>query len=117
MVSLCKRLRMIPIPWISTVAGGYFSGGHMRLDANRVQKGREQNLGKNIVIKGEQFTRRRTPPHAIASVLKLNQLVLSTTASSFTVVVDDNYLNTWLNWKFEAKKLKLSGYSRHGYNG
>jgi hypothetical protein len=61
------------------------------MDANRVQKGREQNLGKNIVIKGEQFTcRRRTRPYAIASVLKLNRLVLSTTTSSFTVVVDDN---------------------------
>jgi len=30
MVSLWKRLNMIPISWISTVVGGYFSAGCMR---------------------------------------------------------------------------------------
>jgi len=30
MVSFWKRLNMIPISWISTVVGGYFSAGCMR---------------------------------------------------------------------------------------
>jgi len=82
-----------------------------------VEKGRGPNLGGDIVINAALFTCRVTPTYAIASVLKLNLLILSTTITSFTAVVDDNYLNLWLNWKFEAKKLKLSGYSRRGYNG
>ena len=56
------------------------------MDANCVKKGREPNLGGDIVIKAELFTRRCTPTYAIASVLKLNQLVLSTTITSFTAV-------------------------------
>jgi len=82
------------------------------MDANCVQKGREPNLGRDIAIKAALFTRRCTPTYAIASVLKLNHLVLSTTITSFTAVVDDKYLNPWLNWKFQSKRLKLSGYSR-----
>jgi len=79
-----------------------------------VQKGREPDLGGDIVIKAALFTRRCTLTYAIATVLKLNQLILSTTITSFTEVVDDNYPNPWLNGKFQAKKLKLSGYSRRG---
>ena len=47
---------------VDIYCGGWlFFGWAHEMDANRAQKGREQNLGKNIVIKGEQFTRRRTP--------------------------------------------------------
>ena len=97
--------------------GWIFFGWVHEMDANCVEKGRGPNLGGDIVINAALFTCRVTPTYAIASVLKLNLLILSTTITSFTAVVDDNYLNLWLNWKFEAKKLKLSGYSRRGYNG
>lgn len=50
-------------------------------------------------------------------MLRLNSLVLSKITSSFSVVVDENRLNLGLNLKFEAKKLKVLGYSRRGDNG
>ena len=86
------------------------------MDANGVQKGREPDFGRDIVIRAEQSTR-YTPSYAVARMLKLNPLVLSRITSSFTVVVDDNRLNLGLNLKFEAKKLKVLGYSRRGDNG
>ena len=42
------------------------------MDANGVEKGREPNLGGDIVIKAALFTCRVTPTYAIASVLKPN---------------------------------------------
>jgi len=86
------------------------------MDANGVQKGREPEFGRDVVIRAEQSTR-YTPSYAVARMLKLNSLVLSRITSSFTVVVDDNRLNLGLNLKFEAKKLKVLGYSRRGDNG
>jgi len=86
------------------------------MGANGMQKGREPDFGREIVIRAEQSTR-YTPSYAVARMLKLNPLVLSKITSSFTVVVDDNRLNLGLNLKFEAKKLKVLGYSRRGDNG
>ena len=53
-----------------------------------------------------------TPSFAVAKTLGLNPLVLSKLTSSFQVVLDDNKVNLGLNLKFEAKKLKVLGYSR-----
>jgi len=49
-----------------------FFGWVHEMDANGVEKGREPNLGGDIVIKAALFTCRRTPTYAIASVLKPN---------------------------------------------
>ncbi|KAG0134461.1 XRN 5'-3' exonuclease N-terminus-domain-containing protein [Tuber indicum] len=94
----------------------------VRHDTDRVDiwiatmKAKEPDFGRDIVIRAEQSTR-YTPSYAVARILKLNPLVLSRITSSFTVVVDDNRLNLGLNLKFEAKKLKVLGYSRRGDNG
>ena len=58
-----------------------------------------------------------TPSFAVAKVLGLNPLVLSKIASSFQVVVNKERVNLGLNLKFEAKKLKVLGYSRRGPTG
>lgn len=58
-----------------------------------------------------------TPSFAVAKYLGLNPLVLSKITSSFQVVLGDNRVNLGLNLKFEAKKLKVLGYSRKGTNG
>ena len=58
-----------------------------------------------------------SPSFAVAKVLGLNPLVLSKITASFSVLVDDDRVNLGLNLKFEAKKLKVLGYSRRGANG
>ena len=58
-----------------------------------------------------------SPSFAVAKVLGLNPLVLSKVTSSFQVLLDDGRVNLGLNLKFEAKKLKVLGYSRRGVTG
>ncbi|KAG8529794.1 uncharacterized protein KY384_005275 [Bacidia gigantensis] len=58
-----------------------------------------------------------TPSYAVARVLGLNPLVLSKITSSFSVVVEKDRVNLGLNLKFEAKKLKVLGYSRRNTSG
>ncbi|KAK4697008.1 5'-3' exoribonuclease 1, partial [Lecanoromycetidae sp. Uapishka_2] len=58
-----------------------------------------------------------TPSYAVAKILGLNPLVLSKITSSFQVSLSDNRVNLGLNLKFEAKKLKVLGYSRKGATG
>lgn len=56
------------------------------------------------------------PSYQVARMLNLNPLVLSKITSSFTVMVENERQNLGLNLKFEAKKLKVIGYSRKRNN-
>lgn len=79
-------------------------------------KGREAEFGRDIAMRAEQTTP-YTPSFAVARMLKLNPLVLSKLTSSFSVNSSGLRLNLGLNLKFEAKKLKVLGYSRRGDTG
>ncbi|KAH0547780.1 hypothetical protein FGG08_000037 [Glutinoglossum americanum] len=79
-------------------------------------RGREPDFGQEIVRRAERITP-YTPSYAVARMLNLNALVLSKITSSFSVMVDEQRVNLGLNLKFEAKKLKVLGYSRRGPNG
>ena len=68
-------------------------------------------FGRQIVKDADRHMQ-YTPSFAVAKTLGLNPLVLSKITSSFQVVLDDNRVNLGLNLKFEAKKLKVLGYSR-----
>ena len=68
-------------------------------------------FGRQIVKDADRHSH-YTPSFAVAKTLGLNPLVLSKITSSFQVVLDDNRVNLGLNLKFEAKKLKVLGYSR-----
>ena len=57
------------------------------------------------------------PSFSVARMLGLNGLALSKITSSFSVIVDDQRQNLGLNLKFEAKKLKVLGYSRKSESG
>ena len=79
-------------------------------------KGKEFEFGREIANKAEKLTP-YTPSYAVARMLNLNALVLSKITSSFQVTLDNDRLNLGLNLKFEAKKLKVLGYSRRGPTG
>ena len=79
-------------------------------------KGKEPEYGNEIVRRAERETP-YTPSFAVARMLGLNPLVLSKITSSFQVVINDDRVNLGLNLKFEAKKLKVLGYSRRGNSG
>ena len=73
-------------------------------------------FGRQIVIDADRNTP-YSPSFSVAKVLGLNPLVLSKLTSSFQVNVDDSRVNLGLNLKFEAKKLKVLGYSKRGETG
>ena len=81
-----------------------------------IVKGREPEFGREIVTAAEN-TIPYIPSYAVARMLNLNGLVLSKITSAFSVVVDGSRVNLGLNLKFEAKKLKVLGYSRRGQSG
>ena len=81
-----------------------------------VAKGRETEFGREIAIDAQRLSP-YTPSFAVARMLGLNPLVLSKITSSFQVSLDDTRVNLGLNLKFEAKKLKVLGYSRRGGSG
>ncbi|KAK6580996.1 hypothetical protein PZA11_006484 [Diplocarpon coronariae] len=94
--------------------------GHQDDKANiwlSVTKGKEHDFGKQVVI--SQHTQSTyTPSFAVAKMLGLNGLVLSKIMSSFSVsALGLPRLNLGLNLKFEAKKLKVLGYSRKNDKG
>lgn len=68
-------------------------------------------FGRQIVKDADRHSH-YSPSFAVAKALGLNPLVLSKITSSFQVVLDDSRVNLGLNLKFEAKKLKVLGYSR-----
>lgn len=79
-------------------------------------KGLDQNWGRAITVDAERNTP-YTPSFAVAKKLGLNPLALSKITSSFTVNSGSLRLNVGLNLKFEAKKLKVLGYSRRDDHG
>ena len=78
--------------------------------------GREDEFGAQIVSDLERNSP-YTPTYAVAKMLELNPLVLSKITSSFQVMLDDSRVNLGLNLKFEAKKLKVLGYSKRDARG
>lgn len=79
-------------------------------------KGREPEFGREHVRNAERLSP-YTPSFAIARNLQLNPLTLAKITSSFQVKVGEQRANLGLNLKFEAKKLKVLGYSRRGPSG
>ncbi len=73
-------------------------------------------FGRQLVADADRYTP-YSPSFSVAKVLGLNPLVLSKLTSSFQVNVNDSRVNLGLNLKFEAKKLKVLGYSRRGDTG
>ena len=80
------------------------------------EKSKEPQFGHQIAAQVEQHNP-YVPSYQVARMLGLNPLVLSKITSSFSVMVDDERQNLGLNLKFEAKKLKVLGYSRKRGNG
>lgn len=80
-------------------------------------KAKEVEFGYNIV-NGREFRTQYTPSFAVAKMLSLHPLVLSKITSSFTIAaLGLDRLNLGLNLKFEAKKLKVLGYSQRSDRG
>ncbi|TVY40895.1 5'-3' exoribonuclease [Lachnellula subtilissima] len=80
-------------------------------------KGKEVEFGRNIV-NGHGSKTHYTPSFAVAKMLGLHPLVLSKITSSFTIsALGLDRLNLGLNLKFEAKKLKVLGYSQRTDKG
>jgi len=79
-------------------------------------KDKEAEFGRDLVSKTERTTP-YTPSYHVAKMLGLHPLVLSKITSSFTVNVNGLRVNLGLNLKFEAKKLKVLGYSRRSDSG
>ena len=79
-------------------------------------KSREENWAKAIARSAEQTTP-YTPSFQVAKTLHLNPLALSKITSSFSVMSSSMKLNLGLNLKFEARKMKVLGYSRRGQTG
>lgn len=78
--------------------------------------GKMPEFGREIAMDAERHSP-YTPSFAVARMLGLNPLVLSKITSAFQVALDDTRVNLGLNLKFEAKKLKVLGYSRRGQTG
>lgn len=73
-------------------------------------------FGRDIAMNADRLSP-YIPSFAVAKMLNLSPLALSKITSAFQVNIDDNRVNLGLNLKFEAKKLKVLGYSRRGPNG
>ncbi|TVY82704.1 5'-3' exoribonuclease [Lachnellula suecica] len=81
-----------------------------------VLKGKESEFGHNVINHGHRT--QYTPAFAVAKMLGLHPLVLSKITSSFTIsALGLDRLNLGLNLKFEAKKLKVLGYSQRSERG
>ncbi|KAK5728245.1 exonuclease II Exo2 [Elasticomyces elasticus] len=77
---------------------------------------REPEFGRDIVMQAERATP-YTASYRVAQMLSLHPLVLSKLTSAFNVMSSGLRLNLGLNLKFEAKKLKVLGYSRKRESG
>lgn len=76
----------------------------------------EPDFGRDIARQAEQLTP-YYPSFIVARKLKMHPLALSKITSSFKVNSSGLTLNLGLNLKFEAKKLKVLGYSRKPESG
>ncbi len=93
--------------------------GHADMKANIVVaklKKQEPDFGREIVKLAERNTP-YIPSYVVARQLHMPPLALSKLTSSFNVTSSGLKLNLGLNLKFEAKKLKVLGYSRKSANG
>jgi 5'-3' exoribonuclease 1 len=93
--------------------------GHTSNKANiwvSIAKGKPREFGREIAMDAERHAP-YTPSYAVARMLSLNPLVLSKLTSAFQVILEDGRVNLGLNLKFEAKKLKVLGYSRRTDSG
>lgn len=81
-----------------------------------ISNAKKEEFGRQIARNAERLSP-YTPSYAVAKDLQLNPLALSKITSSFSVRVDDSRVNLGLNLKFEAKRLKVLGYSRRGSTG
>ena len=81
-----------------------------------VLKYREADFATPIIRDAEKLAP-YAPSFSVAKMLNLNPLVLSRITSSFQIDLYGTRVNLGLNLKFEAKKLKVLGYSRRGVNG
>lgn len=79
-------------------------------------KGQESDFAAQIIREAERLAP-YMPSYAVAKMLSLNPLVLSKLTASFHVDLYGTRVNLGLNLKFEAKKLKVLGYSRRGSTG
>lgn len=79
-------------------------------------KKQEPEFGRDIVKQAEHTTP-YLPSYLVARNLRMPPLALSKLTSSFNVNSSGLKLNLGLNLKFEAKKLKVLGYSRKSQNG
>lgn len=77
---------------------------------------REPEFGLDIAMQAERRNP-YTPAFLVARQLNLHPLVLSKLTSAFMVQSSGLKLNLGLNLKFEAKKLKVLGYSRKSESG
>ena len=77
---------------------------------------KEPDFGLQVAYEAERRDP-YTPSYAVGRTLHLNGLVLSKLTSAFSVNSSGLRLNLGLNLKFEAKKLKVLGYSRKSQNG
>lgn len=78
--------------------------------------GREDDFGRKIAFEAERAYPYK-PSYQVARQLQLHPLVLSKLTSAFNVQSSGLRLNLGLNLKFEAKKLKVLGYSRKNQSG
>jgi len=81
-----------------------------------VLKHKEPEFGRQIAMAAEQLTP-YIPGFHLARRLNLHPLALSKLTSSLSVNSSGLTLNLGLNLKFEAKKLKVLGYSRKSPSG
>ncbi|KAH0366445.1 hypothetical protein KCU65_g5377, partial [Aureobasidium melanogenum] len=89
--------------------------GKTNIRVNTV-KVREPDFGHQIAYQAErQFPYK--PAFAVAKELNLHPLVLSKLTASFRVNSSGLQLNLGLNLKFEARKMKVLGYSRKSERG
>ncbi|KAI1918000.1 exonuclease II Exo2 [Ophidiomyces ophidiicola] len=77
---------------------------------------KEPEFGRTQVAIAEKSSP-YTPAFAVARNLQLNPLTVAKITSSFSVMSEGKRINLGLNLKFEAKKLKVLGYSRRSQNG
>jgi len=81
-----------------------------------MQMTREPEFGRDIAMRADRAYP-YSPSYAVSKKLQLHPLVLSKLTSAFTVQSSGLRLNLGLNLKFEAKKLKVLGYSRKNAHG
>lgn len=91
--------------------------GKLQLQGLVSSKGtKEPEFGRELVASAEKISP-YTPAFAVARTLRLNPLTVAKITSAFSVMSEGKRINLGLNLKFEAKKLKVLGYSRRGQHG